>query len=103
MATLTYDYAESTAVLGPLAVAAEPHAYDLCVMHADRLTVPRGWEVVRLVTEYPTPQPSPDDLTALAEAVREAARPRHKAPDEPLQVGEVGRRGHLRVLRGDAR
>lgn len=40
VATLTYIYAESTAVLGPLAVAPEPHCYDLCQKHTDALTVP---------------------------------------------------------------
>ncbi|MDX6243103.1 MAG: hypothetical protein QOE76_826, partial [Frankiales bacterium] len=48
MATLTYVYADSTAVVGPLAAYAEPHCYDLCFEHAHRLTAPRGWEVVRL-------------------------------------------------------
>ncbi|MFP3467809.1 DUF3499 domain-containing protein, partial [Leifsonia sp. SIMBA_070] len=48
VATLTYVYADSTAVLGPLATYAEPHCYDLCSSHAARLTVPLGWEVVRL-------------------------------------------------------
>jgi hypothetical protein len=48
VATLTYIYAESTAVLGPLATSAEPHCYDLCQAHTDSLTVPVGWEVVRL-------------------------------------------------------
>ncbi len=46
--TLTYVYRDSTAVLGPLATYQEPHCYDLCTAHADRLTVPRGWDVVRL-------------------------------------------------------
>lgn len=46
--TLTYAYAESTVVIGPLATRVEPHAYDLCAVHASRLTAPRGWEVVRL-------------------------------------------------------
>jgi Protein of unknown function (DUF3499) len=94
VATLTYVYADSTAVLGPLATYAEPHCYDLCVEHSARLTAPRGWEVVRLAPE-PTPAgPSSDDLEALANAVREAARPRDDGPP-PV---EVGRRGHLRVL-----
>jgi hypothetical protein len=95
VATLTYVYADSTAVLGPLAVYAEPHCYDLCEPHSDRLTAPRGWEVVRLAADPDALRPSNDDLEALANAVREAARPR------PEQAGsiEVGRRGHLRVLR----
>ena len=49
--TLTYVYSDSTVVLGPLATYAEPHAYDLCDDHADRLTAPRGWDVVRLAAE----------------------------------------------------
>ena len=74
LATLTYVYADSTAVLGPLATYAEPHSYDLCAAHAARLTVPRGWEAVRLAVPDAAPPPSSDDLEALADAVREAAR-----------------------------
>jgi hypothetical protein len=95
VATLTYDYANSTAVLGPLATYAEPHAYDLCAEHADRLVAPRGWEVIRLAPDPAALGPSSDDLLALADAVREAARPAE--PEEP--VGEPTPRGHLRVLR----
>jgi len=95
--TLTYVYRDSTAVLGPLAAYSEPHCYDLCAAHADRLTAPRGWDVVRLPTG-PAEQEAADDLEALANAVREAAVPRAAA--EPVGQGiEVGRRGHLRVLR----
>lgn len=47
VATLTYDYADSMAVLGPLSVTAEPHTYDLCAIHAERLSVPQGWQVIR--------------------------------------------------------
>ena len=72
VATLTYVYADSTAVLGPLAQHAEPHSYDLCVPHAERLTAPRGWEVVRLLPDFEPLAPSRDDLLALADAVREA-------------------------------
>ncbi|MET0807035.1 MAG: DUF3499 family protein [Lacisediminihabitans sp.] len=50
IATLTYDYADSMAVLGPLSLVAEPHSYDLCVKHAERLSVPLGWQVVRHVS-----------------------------------------------------
>ena len=76
VATLTYVYADSTAVLGPLATYAEPHGYDLCQVHAARLTAPRGWQVIRLADNFDPPDPTPDDLEALADAVREAARPR---------------------------
>ncbi len=111
VATLTYVYADRAAVLGPLATYAEPHTYDLCSQHATGLTAPLGWDVVRLVTDYPDPEPSTDDLLALADAVREAARPRRSESAtaspramEPASVvaDEVGRRGHLRVLRGSA-
>ncbi|HEY0215942.1 MAG TPA: DUF3499 domain-containing protein [Cellulomonas sp.] len=111
VATLTYVYADSTAVLGPLATLAEPHSYDLCAEHASRLTAPRGWEVVRLTPEFVETGPSHDDLVALAEAVREAGRPapRHVAsavpdglaPASDLAATETRRRGHLRVLRGE--
>src|SRR5664279_5077540 len=65
MATLTYVYSEQTAVLGPLATYAEPHTYDLCVVHAKGLTAPRGWDVIRLLTEYAEPSATPDDVRGL--------------------------------------
>ena len=98
--TLTYVYADQTAVLGPLATYAEPHAYDLCEAHSERLSAPRGWEVLRLARDIEQ-GPSSDDLLALADAVREAAQPRPVQPGpapEPSNVRELGRRGHLRVL-----
>ena len=98
VATLTYVYADSTAVLGPLARYAEPHTYDLCQAHSERLTAPRGWEVVRLALDPAALAPSSDDLVALADAVREAARPAD-TDQLPADLVEVGRRGHLRVLR----
>ncbi len=102
MATLTYVYGDSTAVLGPLATLAEPHSYDLCAEHAERLTAPRGWEVVRLVAEFEPTAPSHDDLLALADAVREAGRPPERVePPEPTVVAGERRRGHLRVVHGE--
>lgn len=99
--TLTYVYADQTAVLGPLATYAEPHAYDLCEEHSERLSAPRGWEVLRLVTEDPHAHSS-DDLLALADAVREAAQPRRVDVErEPFEMREVARKGHLRVLKSD--
>ncbi|MDQ3403936.1 MAG: DUF3499 domain-containing protein [Actinomycetota bacterium] len=97
VATLTYAYADSTAVVGPLATYSEPHSYDLCEEHALRLTVPRGWEVVRHDGEFALPEPSVDDLTALAEAVREAGRV-DRPVAQPESAPANGRRGHLRVL-----
>jgi hypothetical protein len=152
--TLTYVYRDSTAVLGPLAAYVDPHSWDLCGMHAGRLVVPRGWDVVRLP---PDPaQERADDLEALANIVRDvgraerasaqprpaaqpvqaqplqaqprqaqplqaqplqaqplqaqprqaqprqatSARPAAAAAAEPVGQGvEVGRRGHLRVVR----
>ncbi|WDZ86947.1 DUF3499 domain-containing protein [Micromonospora cathayae] len=104
VATLTYVYNESTAVIGPLAAFAEPHTYDLCEPHARNLTAPRGWDVVRHEGEFEPPPPTTDDLVALAEAVREAARPAPRPPqdarqpDHSPQSQPTGRRGHLRVI-----
>jgi hypothetical protein len=120
-------YKDSTAVLGPLAGYVDPHSWDLCEMHAARLVVPRGWDVVRLP---PDPaQERADDLEALANIVRDVGRaersaaqqrpavqqqaasarqapaprpgsqPRPAVPEPVGQGVEVGRRGHLRVVR----
>jgi Protein of unknown function (DUF3499) len=101
--TLTYVYADQTAVLGPLATYAEPHAYDLCDVHSERLSAPRGWEVLRLAADPAAQGPSSDDLLALADAVREAARPAPLPRIAPAaETGrETARRGHLRVLTTD--
>lgn len=49
VATLTYDYADSMAVVGPLSVTLEPHRSYPCAVHAERLSAPQGWQVVRHV------------------------------------------------------
>ncbi len=89
-------------MLGPLATYAEPHCYDLCQMHSERMTAPIGWEIVRITPDPDALKPTSDDLEALADAVREAARPRYQPDAEPppLPSGsvEVARRGHLRML-----
>ncbi|MEO9325955.1 DUF3499 domain-containing protein [Nocardioides sp. C4-1] len=100
--TLTYVYADQTAVLGPLATYAEPHAYDLCALHGEKLSAPRGWEVLRLASDLTDRGPSDDDLLALADAVREAGRPLVRKTPPPEETGrETSRRGHLRVLSTD--
>ena len=98
--TLTYIYADSTAVLGPLATFSEPHSYDLCDKHSARLTVPNGWSVIRQSADVDNAGPSDDDLMAIADAVREVARSHQEqpAPGTAAQSSHVGRRGHLRAV-----
>ena len=104
IATLTYAYADRAAVVGPLALRHEPGSHDLCRDHCAGLSTPRGWELIRLPLEEGGPAHTHDDLLALADAVREAARPQptpHDAPEPavaPRSVGR-GRRGHLRVVK----
>jgi hypothetical protein len=96
-------YSDSTAVVGPLATQVEPHCYDLCRQHASALSVPRGWEVIRLDIGA-EPEPSTDDLLALADAVREvglsydAPASVTEPPSTRPGIVELRRRGHLTVL-----
>jgi hypothetical protein len=46
-ATLTYDYEELIAVIGPLSPEKEPLAHDLCRKHALSFVAPVGWQVLR--------------------------------------------------------
>jgi Protein of unknown function (DUF3499) len=43
--TLTYQYSLAQVWLDGLAADRDPHAYDLCRRHADRLTAPQGWHI----------------------------------------------------------
>jgi hypothetical protein len=99
--TLTYVYAESTAVVGPLATFSEPHAYDLCALHGERLKVPHGWNVIKQEIDGQLQGPSDDDLMAIADAVREVAQSlvatEHEVSTTPSH-SSVGRRGHLRAV-----
>jgi len=101
--TLTYIYAESVAVVGPLATYSEPHAYDLCEIHAERLTVPNGWEVIRAEIVDSQSGPSNDDLMAIADAVREVAsapiaEKNSSSASLAASTEHIGRRGHLRAV-----
>jgi len=64
-ATLTFNYADSTVVLGPMSQRAEPHAHDLCAKHAQQFTAPVGWEFLQLIEDLN----DGDDLLAVANAV----------------------------------
>jgi hypothetical protein len=114
VATLTFVYTDSTAVVGPLATVSDPHSWDLCVLHAGRITAPRGWELVRHAGPLPS-HSDDDDLVALADAVREGrdgvvplggavagfsdpAGGVLMAPPATRSEHNGRRRGHLRVL-----
>jgi hypothetical protein len=101
--TLTYIYADSTAVLGPLATYSEPHSYDLCEAHGRRLTVPNGWTVIKEESSQAGVGPSEDDLMAIADAVREVAANHESLQDQSSATStpdhaSLGRRGHLRAV-----
>jgi len=95
---MTYVYADSTAVLGPLALAAEPGSYDLCAVHAEHTSVPKGWEVIRLPLDgrVPTTMVPQDDLMALADAVRRVGLGGAQVfAGEPVVTR---RKGHLAIV-----
>lgn len=98
VATLTYVYADSTAVVGPLALRDEPGSYDLCRDHTANLSTPRGWELIRLPLEVRTPSHSTDDLLALADAVREVGFTYDAPPAHVEHVAMGRRKGHLAVV-----
>jgi len=43
--TLTYQYGRALVWLDELLADRDPHAYDLCDRHAERLSVPNGWRL----------------------------------------------------------
>ena len=101
--TLTYIYSDSTAVLGPLATFAEPHAYDLCIQHSERMSAPVGWTVLKQEPLEENSGPSSDDLMAIADAVREVGSRNLPTEEKDSKLSnivpqEIGRRGHLRAI-----
>lgn len=91
-ATLSYRYATQEVWLADLDVD-HPSTYDLCPHHAERLTVPRGWQLIdlRSAGEAPPREPS------AAEIVERAARLRSGVQQQLIAVG-----GPLRRSRYDA-
>lgn len=104
--TLTYVYAEQTAVVGPLSPESQPGSYDLCGRHAATTSAPRGWETIRLPDSDEAPVHPADDLLALADAIREVGM----RVDEPVTAVEratpelgsevvvLAEKRHLRVI-----
>ncbi len=45
--TLTADYEERIMAVGPLSPTRTPPAHDLCDRHAEALTPPAGWQLLR--------------------------------------------------------
>lgn len=108
MATLTYSQKEQTAYIGPLALTHEPHSWDLCETHAEKITAPVGW---KLVKQDFSPQQvqfaelvaaseasADDELIALAEAVREAGQQQPPQLSGRLANTPQSRRANLRVI-----
>lgn len=104
VATLTYVYADSTVVLGPLSQSPEPGTYDLCGRHMERTSAPNGWNVIRLPLDgvTPTPVAPSDDLMALADAVRAIGMrdddPVPRLDPQVVHDASPARGGHLRLV-----
>ena len=90
---MTYVYEDSTVVLGPMITFAEPHSYDLCLEHAEKFTVPRGWQLVRLEPYDSNRAQTPDDLMALARLVTKG-QAQKGAPTAP-------KASNLRLVKGE--
>jgi hypothetical protein len=45
VATVTYHYGTQAAWVDPLSAERDPHSYDMCARHAERLRPPQGWEL----------------------------------------------------------
>jgi hypothetical protein len=98
VSTLTFVYADSTVVVGPLARESEPGTYDLCREHAAAMTEPRGWTMLRV----PGSADAVDDLVALAEAVGDEGPhddPPAARPTDPGRGRASGSAPHLHVVR----
>ena len=80
VATLTYAYAQSTAYIGPLKGNDDPHSWDLCAEHAEKITTPMGWRLIRVPSIE-----DDEDLMALVDVVAETTH--HYTPFEGMRTG----------------
>ena len=95
--SLVFDYGRAQAWL--LDLVAEPHPlrWDLCPLHAEALSVPRGWELVDDRTELaepqspPSPEPTHHPPQASASADEAASGPpgTGHAPDALTSPGDL--------------
>lgn len=74
VATLRYNYRESRATVTALGPGGDPHSWDLCPGHVNRLKVPEGWKLVR------------EDLTSIGDVFDDAVTDRSDFTDEEMQV-----------------
>ncbi len=44
-ATLTYHYRRAQVWIDDLVTERDPHGYDLCARHTERVSVPNGWQL----------------------------------------------------------
>lgn len=58
LVALVFRYDTRQVWLRPLGAEAHPAVYELCADHADRLTVPRGWERIDERGRPTTPAPA---------------------------------------------
>ncbi|MCL2470894.1 MAG: DUF3499 domain-containing protein [Propionibacteriaceae bacterium] len=69
VAQVSYTYALSEVVVGPVDDYPEPGTYTLCQTHLDRLKAPKGWTVLQ--RGHPVvPSLSAAEIEALADEVR---------------------------------
>jgi len=61
VATLSFQYARSTAWIDDLTEVREPHCYDLCENHARRTTPPSGWRLEDRRHRYQVAAAPPED------------------------------------------
>ena len=111
VALVTYAYRDFHVEVGPITENPPQGSYQLCLTHLDRLSVPKGWQLVR----HPSPQVGTltnADIEALAEQIRRVGG--LLGTDEEVEATEhslskrtnlvtLTSRAHLRVVADSSR
>lgn len=93
VASLSFRYATRQVWIGELTAEADPACWDLCPVHTDALTVPRGWERLdERVSAPPAPSrasgdaepPPPPPNVAAPPPPRDITSPAPTSPDPPF-------------------